>query len=266
MLPATLNVNADFPHVDLQFGEPGNDNLISSVSCLVDSGAGVITANLTFIEGLIGMNSKVLVEIHTCKNGEWAPITMHGIVDPDAEGGNHIMELPVCFRLRTCHNLRDGNELHLLVASGTGVSVNFVLGNSWFEMIGAVIDYSSKCLRIAGYPDMQKFNLSFHRPREVKPEISGGDLASHEAAFKSLPLMCQVKKVIEVYDKRSQYLTYFTTLLHKLRVCTYVTVPAFIQSNAPSGNGDHNAQLSGTMGNAEGHPDLHVGRPTGYAE
>ena len=56
---------------------------------------------------------------------------MHRIMDPDAEGGNHIMvELPVCFRLRTCHKLRDDNELHLLVASGTGVSVNLVLGNS----------------------------------------------------------------------------------------------------------------------------------------
>ena len=65
------------------------------------------------------------------------------------------MELPVCFRLRTCHKLRDGNELHLLVASGTGVSVNLVLGNSWFKRIGAVIDYPAKCLRIEGHPDMQ---------------------------------------------------------------------------------------------------------------
>ena len=85
------------------------------------------------------MNPKVLVEVYTCENGEWAPITMHGIVGPDAEGGNHIMELPVCFRLRTCHKLRDGHELHLLVASGTGVSVNLVLGNSWFKRVGVLI-------------------------------------------------------------------------------------------------------------------------------
>ena len=153
---------------------------------------------------------------------------MHGIVGPDVEGDNHIMELPVCFRLRTCHKLRDGNELHLLVASGTGVSVNFVLGNSWLKMIGAVIDYPAMCLHIAGHPDTQKFNLSFHRPKEVKPEISGGDLVSHQAAFKSLALMCQVKKVMEIYDKGSRYLNYFTTLTDKLRVCTYTTVPAFI--------------------------------------
>ena len=68
LLPATLD--ADFPHADLKLGEPGSDNLISNATCLIDSGAGVITANLTFIEGLIGMNPTVLVEIYTCKNGE----------------------------------------------------------------------------------------------------------------------------------------------------------------------------------------------------
>ena len=47
----------------MQFGEPGNDNLVSRVSCLVDSGAGCLAANLRFIEGLIGMNPAVLVEI-----------------------------------------------------------------------------------------------------------------------------------------------------------------------------------------------------------
>ena len=37
LLPASLD--ADFPHVIMHFGEPGNDNLVSKISCLVDSGA-----------------------------------------------------------------------------------------------------------------------------------------------------------------------------------------------------------------------------------
>ena len=65
-------------------------------------------------------------------------------------------------------------------------------------MIGAVVDYPAKCLCIASHPDMQKFDLSFHRPRDVKPEISGEELASHQEAFKSLVLMCQAKTVMEV--------------------------------------------------------------------
>ena len=65
---------------------------------------------------------------------------------------------------------------------------------------------------------------------------------------------------MEVYDKGNRYLNYFTTLTDKLRVCTYATVPVFIQSNAPSGNGGHNAQLSGTMDDTVGQPGPHVGR------
>ena len=59
----SMYLDADFPHTIMQFGEPGNDNLVSRFSCLVDSGAGCLTANLRFIEELIGMNSAVLVEI-----------------------------------------------------------------------------------------------------------------------------------------------------------------------------------------------------------
>ena len=54
-------------------------------------------------------------------------------MDLDAEGGDHMMQLPVSFRLRTCYKLRDGNELHLSVASGMDVAIILVLDNSWFK-------------------------------------------------------------------------------------------------------------------------------------
>ena len=47
-----------------------------------------------------------------------------------------------------------------------GVAVNLVLGNSWCKKIGAVIDYPAKYLRINGHPDMQKFDLRFHKLRD----------------------------------------------------------------------------------------------------
>ena len=78
LLPVYLDAN--FPNAIMQFGEPENDSFVSKVSCLVNSGAGCLTAKLRFIEGLIGMNPAVIVEFYTCKNGEYAPIVMHGIL------------------------------------------------------------------------------------------------------------------------------------------------------------------------------------------
>ena len=131
--------------VDIEFGSQGEDNLVTRVASLVDTGAGCTTGNLCFFQAAIAMNPSIVVEIYTSKNGEYSPITMHGIVDPNAQGGTHTTESPVCFRLRTTYTLRDGNELHLLVACGMDVAVNFIIGNSWFKQIGAVIHYGSNC-------------------------------------------------------------------------------------------------------------------------
>ena len=76
---------------------------------------------------------------------------MHGIVDPDAEGGNHTTELPVAFHLRTAYKLRDGKDLHLMIGLGKNVSVKFSLGNPWLKSIGTVVDYRQDCLRAPLY-------------------------------------------------------------------------------------------------------------------
>ena len=104
------------------------------------------------------------------------------------------------------------------------------------------------------------------RPKEILEldHCASGwlDIYDHSTnPVKSLALMSQVETVMEMYDKGSPDLTYYTTLIDKLRVRTYATGPAFIQSNTPSGNGDQRAQLSGMMNSVGGQPGPHVGRP-----
>jgi hypothetical protein len=55
---------------------------------------------------------------------------MHGIVDPNAQGGIHATQLPVAFCLRTCYILRDGKELHIMVGLGLDVAVNCIISNA----------------------------------------------------------------------------------------------------------------------------------------
>ena len=81
---------------------------------------------------------------------------MHGIVDPNAEGGNHTTELPVAFRLRTAYKLRCGKYLHLVVGLGKDVSVKFILGTPWLKSIGAVVDYGQDCLRAPHIPGCEE--------------------------------------------------------------------------------------------------------------
>ena len=167
---------------------------------------------------------------------------------------------PSSFCLRTCYKLRDGNELYLLIASGMGISVSLVLGSSWFKRIGigAVINYPAKCLCINGHPDIYKFDLSFHKPWDVKPAISGGELSSHQAAFKSLTLMGHVKQVVQVFDPKRPYLTYYSKLIDQLQACIYTMIPAFIPLDEPRGNA---VQPNGIKDDAGGQPGLDESGP-----
>ena len=127
--PLPVRLDAKLSHIRMDFGTPGDDNLISCIDALVDTGAGCTIGNLNHFAGEVLTNPSILVEVFTCKDGKYAPLTMHGIVDPDAEGGNHTTELPVAFRLRTTYKLRGGKDLHLMIGLGKDVSVKFILGN-----------------------------------------------------------------------------------------------------------------------------------------
>ena len=118
----------------------------------MDTGAGCTIGNLNHFAGEVLTNPSILVEVFTCKDGKYAPLTMHGIVDPDAEGGNHTSELPVAFRLRTAYKLRGGKDLHLMIGlcrKGCFCEVRPrkpVVETHWSS--GRVL-----------YPDMKKFPL-----------------------------------------------------------------------------------------------------------
>ena len=90
----------------MDFGTPGDDNILSRIDALVDTGAGCTIGNLNHFAGKVLTNPFILVEVFTCKDGKYAPLTIHGLVDSDAYGGNHTTGLPVAFRLRTSYKIR----------------------------------------------------------------------------------------------------------------------------------------------------------------
>ena len=83
---------------------------------------------------------------------------------------------------------------------------------------------------------MHKFDLFSQKLRDVKLAISGGELSSHQAAFKSLSPMDHVKQVIQVFDPETPDVTYHFKLVDQFQICTYSTISAFIPINEPRGN------------------------------
>ena len=129
------------------------------------------------------INPDALVIIFTSCGGENSSIFMHAIVSTDT-GGFTTTELPVAFQIRTPYRCRDGSELHLIVALGTYVSVNFILRNAWMNQIGDVLDYGVNQLCVPLQDDLHNFRLTYHVHQKSVPSP---DLrSSHEIAFMAL--------------------------------------------------------------------------------
>lgn len=101
-----------------------------------------------------------------------------------------------------------------------------------------MIDYGSDCLRIPNHTDLKRFDITYYQPRNTPPKITGGNLASHKAAFKSLPIMANLLKVIKAVDKASLYIGYFTKLINALKKSTLATIPANISVDKADGKDD----------------------------
>ena len=257
--PIPVNLDGNLPHIVMKFGETGNDNLVTPLGALVDTGAGCTLGNLRFFQGLVAQNPAILVDSYTCEGGEYSPITMHGIVDPNAQGGVHTTQLSVAFRLRTCYTLRNGKELHIMVGLGADVAVDFIISNAWMKKIGAVIDYGSDCLRIPTHTDLKRFPIQYYPPKNTPPKITGGNLAAHRVAFENLPMMANLLKVIKASDKESPYIGYFTNLIRVLYKSTLSTIPALISIDNSDGAIDGARETA--VAQREPGPNLVLDRP-----
>lgn len=65
--PIPVNLDGDLPHIVMEFGESCNDNLVTPLGALVDTGAGCTLGNVCFFRGLVAQNPSILVDTFTCE-------------------------------------------------------------------------------------------------------------------------------------------------------------------------------------------------------
>ena len=68
--PLPVKLDAKLSHIQMEFGTPGNDNLLSRIDALVDTGAGCTIGNLDHWAGKVLTNPSILVEVFTFKDGK----------------------------------------------------------------------------------------------------------------------------------------------------------------------------------------------------
>ena len=222
--PIPVKIDSLLAHMALEVGEPRPDKQPISLVGLVDSGAGCPIGYQPYFEGVALIDPTIMVATYSCSGGEYTPITMNGIVD-DAGGAPTSTQLPVAMELRTPYRGMDGRPIHLMVALGMHVSVNFVLPSGWLKATGAVLDYRKKEIRLPFYTedsDVTTFPMIFQRPRKSVPPTTLGT-SRHQAAFSVLPKIDGLLHIMKKYNPNSIWMGYACDFAQYLRSFPWAT-------------------------------------------
>jgi hypothetical protein len=148
ILPTPIVSN--FPHILLQFGTKMGCSNCPVVQCVLDTAAALLTGNFHFIAAIAKQYPHCVAKIFVPQ--DYNPIVLSGIVQ---RGGESItMELTVGFQFHLPYVTRDGNTTSILIATGSHVTVNMIVGLPFIQATRAVIDLSDNVvdLRAFGAP------------------------------------------------------------------------------------------------------------------
>lgn len=262
--PLPVLLDGKLPHINLAVGGREQDNENTELRALVDSGAGATIGCLHFFEAACLINPMMLEGVYSCKQGEWSPITMHGIVDEAKEGVTTTV-LPVAFKIKTLYHMEDGGELHMMVGLGTNVSVNFVISNAWMKKLGAVLDYGSQELRVPLMNETKKFPISYLPPARTCPAVKidtsvrFGYSISPKQAFEQLPAMEGLLCVMSAFNSGSRLLPHARKYVKSLRSTASTKFLKQLQFRdsqqvAAPNNSEHTADKSGGSAPPEQQP------------
>ena len=192
----------------------------------MDSGAGCPIGYQPYFEGVVLIDPSCHVQTYSCIDGDYTPIHMTGIIS-DAGGPPTSTKLPVAIEIKTPYYGQDGRPIHLMIALGMSVAVNFVLPNGWLKTIGALLDYGKKEIRLpftTADDDITSFPMIFQRPKRSVPPTTLGT-SRHQAAFNALPKVEGLVAIMKKYNPKSVWMGY---------ACDYVQCLRFAASSHPT--------------------------------
>jgi hypothetical protein len=136
--PIPIMIHSSMAHVTLQTGLSKKEQDCLALKCVFDSGAALSTANFHFMEAVIRQYPHILKKIYL--PDDYAAIILSGIVNtPDS--APITTKLNVGFDIHLPYTTKDGNNTSLLIAAGSDVAVNLILGLPFIKATGMIADF-----------------------------------------------------------------------------------------------------------------------------
>jgi hypothetical protein len=137
-----ISIQSNLPHITLQFGADLDCPNCPSIHCTVDLCAALTTENFHFSALMAKCFLQYVARMYF--PDDYALIVLSGVVELNQESVTTKLEVGFLFHLP--YRTQEGDTSSLMVATGPNVSVNTILGLSFMEATGMILDLVDKVL------------------------------------------------------------------------------------------------------------------------
>ena len=163
--PMPISIQSNLPHIALQLGIDLDCPDCPTIRCAVDTCAALCTGSFHFFASLAKRFPHCVAKIFAPK--DYAPIILSGIVQ-SSDKAPVTTELEVGWQFHLPYMMKTGETTSLVIATGSNVSVNTILGIPSQKGTGAIVDLNDdvvKCKKL----DCPPFNIDFRRTSSTVP-------------------------------------------------------------------------------------------------
>jgi hypothetical protein len=157
MMP--IGIHSNLPHIVMQFGTTLDCPNSPSVRCAVDLCAALSTGNFHYLASLAKRFPHCLAKVFAPQ--DYTPIVLSGVVQSHQHKAV-TTELEVGFQFHLPYKTTAGKDASLLIATGSHVSINTILGLPFMQGTGMILELVDN-LAECKYLDCPAFPIDFRR-------------------------------------------------------------------------------------------------------
>jgi hypothetical protein len=203
-----ISIQSNLPHITLQFGANLDCPNCPSIYCAVDLCAALTTGNFHFFALVAKCFPHCVARMYT--PDDYAPIVLSRVVQSNQE--LVMTKLEVGFLFHLPYRTREGDTSSLLVATGSNVSVNTILGCPFMEATGMILDLVDRVVDCK-YLDCPPFPVDFCQTSNHVPVLDEPSNTPANHALSHLQIIKEVENIKQYYN--AKVLTAGSTLTPK---------------------------------------------------
>jgi hypothetical protein len=194
----SIAIQSNLPHIFMQFGESINCPNCPLICCAVDTCAALTTGSFHFYAAIAKRFPHCIAKVFAPK--DYAAIVLSGIVGHHNQAAM-TTKFEVGFQFPLPYKTKDGGDASLVIATGSHVFVNTILGLPFVVAMGMIIDFVNN-VADCRYLDCVPFPIDFQRTSNHVPVMDEPDASVNISQYNNI--IREMENLERYYDAKVQ--------------------------------------------------------------